>query len=127
MNTPRRPSGPLRLVILLVGLHSVVLGVAFLLAPVRLARLAGFPELRAAFFVSQSGIFLLVLGICYLLALRDRSLVVVILVSKTLAVLFLLTHVVFLNGPPVLWLLAAGDALMLSATVGVLRFDSGSA
>jgi len=106
--------------VLLVGLHSVLLGIAFLAAPRALSEHFGLATGGSAFFPSQSGVFLLVLGVCYLLALRDGSLLVVLVLSKTAAVLFLLVHVVLLDGPPILWAVAGGDAAMLAATLGAM-------
>ncbi|MBI5367128.1 MAG: hypothetical protein HZA54_08835 [Planctomycetes bacterium] len=107
--------------ILLIGLHSCLLGLAMLLLPARMLALLGFPGSVPVFFPSQSGIFLLALGICYLLALARRPLVIVILVSKALAVPFLTIHAAFLAAPPLIWAADAVDALMLAALAIALR------
>ena len=120
MTRARAPTGLLRVVIALVGAHSVVLGLAMLTAPRELTRLVGLPEAATTFFPSQSGAFLVALGICYLLALRDRALVWTILVSKSVAVVFLLAHFLFLGAPASVLAAAALDFAMLAATVGAL-------
>ena len=104
-----------RTVILLIGLHSCALGLLMLLLPLWTLRLMGFGDPGSAFFPSQSGIFLLILGVCYLGALRRPALVFVILVSKALAVAFLVVHAAFLGAPAVVGAAAAGDAAMLAA------------
>ncbi len=121
MSTSRAPTGLLRPVIATVGLHSCLLGAAMLVAPLTFTRVIGFPEAGAAFFPSQAGIFLLTLGVCYLLALRDRAMTKVIVISKSFAVVFLVTHAVLPGGVPILWAAAAGDAGMLAVTVLALR------
>jgi hypothetical protein len=104
----------------LIGVHSCVLGGAMLFAPLWMAHALGFEEPASPFFPSQSGIFLLVLGGCYLLALRRPALVAVIVVSKALAVPFLVIHAAFLDAPPSIWAAAAGDGSMLAALLLVL-------
>ena len=123
MSSRRAPTGLLRVVIVVIGAHSVLLGLALLSAPMDFTRFIGFPEAASTFFPSQSGAFLLALGICYLLALRDRVLVWTILVSKSVAVVFLLTHFQFLDAPPSVLAAAVGDFAMLSATVGALVLE----
>ncbi len=122
--TPPVPLGPrTRLLVLLVGLHSCALGLLMLLAPLRTLGLMGFAETGPPFFPSQSGIFLLILGICYLGALVRRDLVWVIVISKALAVAFLLVHASFLGAPPVIFAAAAGDGAMLALVLWGLGRD----
>ncbi|MFA6955536.1 MAG: hypothetical protein WC538_06650 [Thermoanaerobaculia bacterium] len=105
-----------RLLILLVGVHSCVLGVGMLVSPRLMLRLLGFPGAVPLFFPSQSGIFMLILGILYLGALVEPAYVWTIIVSKALAVVFLLVHVALLSAPPIIWAAGAGDAAMLIAS-----------
>lgn len=111
----------LKTLILFVGLHSVLLGAALLFASGFTLELLGFPQAQAGFFSSQGGIFLVVLGVCYLLALRTPALVQVIVVSKALAVVFLLVHAAFLQAPKSVWGAAAGDAAMLVAVCTLVK------
>ncbi len=97
----------------LIGVHSCILGLAMLLFPTGIPRLLGFTGASAPFFASQSGIFLLLLGVCYLLAVRERALLTTIVVSKAFAVGFLVVQATFFNAPPILWAAAVGDASML--------------
>lgn len=91
------------------GLHSFALGAAMLAAPVLVLRTFRFPMPDQLFFPSQSGIFLVVLGLCYLHAVVEPTFVWTILVSKSLAVVFLLTHLLFFSAPAIIWAAAAID------------------
>lgn len=99
----------------LIGIHSCVVGILMLFAPSFMLRTFGFSEAVPIFFPSQSGIFLLILGFCYLRALAEPVLVKVILISKAFAVVFLFMHAAYLSAPPIIWAMFAGDATMLAA------------
>ncbi len=104
----------------LIGIHSCVLGVIMLVAPRFMLNMFGFSESIPIFFPSQSGIFLLILGICYLRALIEPAMVKVIVLSKAFAVPFLFIHAAFLSAPPSMWAAGAGDATMLVIVCVVL-------
>ncbi len=110
---PSREELFVRPLILIIGIHSCLLGTLMLFAPGFMNRVFGFSPGIPIFFPSQSGIFLLILGVLYLYALWDPSLVKTILISKAMAVPFLVVHVAFLGAPPSIWAAAAGDATML--------------
>jgi hypothetical protein len=110
-----RNDRPFRLLILLVGIHSCILGVGMLFATGLMLRLLGFSTAVPLFFPSQSGIFMLILGILYLGALVEPAYVWTIIVSKAFAVAFLFVHVALLSAPPLIWAAGAGDAAMLIA------------
>lgn len=103
-----------------IGVHSCALGVLMLFAPHFMVHVFGFSQAASVFFPSQSGIFLLILGTCYLLALREPALVKVILISKAFAVVFLFAHAAFLSAPSSIWAAAAGDMAMLAALSAAL-------
>lgn len=105
----------IRGLIALIGVHSCVLGILMLFVPRFMLRVFGFPRPVSIFFPSQGGIFLLILGICYLFALAELAFIKVIFISKAFAVIFLIVHVVFLSAPPVIWVMAAGDGAMFVA------------
>ncbi|NCO37421.1 MAG: hypothetical protein COZ06_27455 [Armatimonadetes bacterium CG_4_10_14_3_um_filter_66_18] len=111
----------LRGLILLIGVHSCLLGVGMLFVPRVMLRTFGFGEQTSLFFPSQSGVFLLIIGVLHLRALVKPSFVEVIVVSKALAVLFLAVHAVFLGVPPIIWAAGAGDAAMPAAVIIALR------
>lgn len=81
----------------------------------------GFPQTIPVFFPSQSGIFLLISGVCYLLALFEPALVKVIIISKAFAVVFLFVHAAFLSSPPSIWAAWAGDTIMLTILIVALH------
>lgn len=110
----------MRLLILLIGIHSCALGVVMLFAPRFMLQLFGFPEGVPAFFPSQSGVFLLIFGICYLFAMAEPELVKIIVISKAFAVVFLFIHAAFLMAPPAIWAAAFGDTAMLAAMCAAL-------
>lgn len=121
MSGGRGPTGWLRVVVIVVGVHGILLGLAILLFPRALTERLGFPEAGSVFFPTQAGAFLVALGVIYLLALRDRALVWAIVVSKSVAVLFLFAHSFFLDAPPSVLAAGVGDLVLLAATVGALR------
>lgn len=99
--------------IALIGVHSCVLAITMLFAPGFMLRTFGFPPQDSIFFPSQSGVFLLILGICYLMALVEPAFVKIIVLSKAFAVAFLFVHVVFLDAPISIWAALAVDSTML--------------
>ena len=113
-----------RRVILLIAIHSCVLGAFLLVAPRFVLSILGVETAEYPFFASQAGLFLLILGVCYLLALKVPELILVILISKTAAVVFLVIHALLLTAPPLTWAAAAGDAVMLGGVVWALRGGS---
>lgn len=102
-------------VISMVALHSLVLGMAMLVAPIRTLGLAGWQYDGSAFFPAQSGLFLLLLGGAYLAGVRFRPFAWFLVVSKGTAVLFLVAEVFLLQDRPILLLAALLDALMGTA------------
>jgi hypothetical protein len=112
-----------RILIGFIGAHSCVLGLAMLFAPSRMTALLGFTADIPVFFPSQSGVFLLILGLCYLYALENPAFTKVILVSKAFAVVFLAVHAGLLSAPPMVWAAAAGDAAMLGVLAASLLRD----
>lgn len=113
---------PVRVLVILIGAHSLALGALMLLASPLVLPLMGFSGSIPTFFPSQSGIFLVILGVLYLAALRYRDFVLAIFVSKAIAVVFLVVHAAFLGAPPIIWLAALGDGAMFAALlVAVLR------
>jgi hypothetical protein len=105
--------------VLFTGVHSCLVGIPLIAAPVAVLRTAGFPEPIHPYFPSMAGVFLVILGICYLRAVTEPALVFVILVSKASAVVFLVVQAAWLSAPPVTWVMLVGDAAML-ASVAIL-------
>jgi Rieske Fe-S protein len=107
-----------RLVVTAVALHSVAVGLVLLLATAWGLRLGGFAVPSSLFFARQAGAFHVVVGAGYLIEhLRYRSVRFLVL-TKTIAVAFLLAETV--RGAP--WCVpasAAGDAAMAILVLGV--------
>jgi hypothetical protein len=125
--TPSDPAFLKRLSILIVGGHSLVLGVAMLFAPITFLTLARwpYPPAHDPFFASQSGIFLIILGAAYLAALRHDVFVWLIVGSKLAAVLFLFGHGLFAGAPFQVMLLGAADACLGLLVVAGIAAEQG--
>jgi hypothetical protein len=96
----------------LVAAHSILLGVVMLVWPFGLLSRFGWEVTGSRFFPAQSGLFLLILGIVYATAIRNRSLVWLVVLSKAFAVLFLAGEAFRGSCPPVVYATAAIDGLM---------------
>ncbi len=97
---------------LLVSLHSLLLGSALLFCPKWFLAATGWPYLERAFFPSQAGVFLILLSFAYFLGLKYRAMVRFIILSKIVALAFLLFHFLFLNAPRVVLPTAILDGSM---------------
>lgn len=104
-----------------VAAHSLLLGLLMLAVPLRMLALLGWSYPGSRFFPAQSGLFLLILGAVYLVALRRRSWAWVIVGSKAAAVLFLVGEAAAGNCPPIVFATAAGDGLMGLLVLVALR------
>lgn len=102
----------LSLLLAAVAVHSIVLGIVMLAAPFWMLSLFGWDVASTRFFPAQSGLFLLILGIVYAAAVRDRSLVWIVVLSKAMAVAFLVGEALGGSCPPVVYVTAAIDGLM---------------
>ena len=90
---------------------------------------------RHFFFVQQSGLFLFCLGLFYLVPLADlkrsRRLVVAMIVTKIMAVLFLIADSGLVVRPDIILLAAGGDGIMailliyFSRTAGLFTYRKG--
>jgi hypothetical protein len=103
-------------VVLLVGVHSLMLGIWICLATGPFYRLFFGCEAADPFFVRQAGLFLFCLGMFYvwpLVALRrlHRGIVLTI-VTKVLAVVFLVSNASLTPSPATIQLVALGDGCM---------------
>ena len=104
----------LRLALGIASLHSVVLGLTVYLLARPFLSLFGFETQGDLFYPKQSGVFLLALGLGYGLAARDPlrhpGLVALTIVSKTLAVVFLLSEAILFQAPGFILAAAVVDA-----------------
>ena len=110
-------------VIALIALHSMALGAGMMLFARPFLQAFGFPPEPSLFYPTQSGLFLLILGVCYALAVRDRALAPVIVVSKAGAVVFLFAEVLWGGAPPIIWGAGFGDLGMLVTVLALLKME----
>ena len=109
----------LKIVVLCVGVHSVVLGIIIYFFTGGFYRFLLGQPIADPFFVRQSGIFLFLAGLFYLFPLRNihiyHHLIILTIVSKVCAVVFLATNAHLTPSPPMIVLTAAGDGSMAIA------------
>jgi len=98
----------------LIGLHSLILGVAMAFQPMFTLRLFGWDYQGPMFFPTQTGVFLTLFGILFLIFLRHRNLIWFIVVIKGAAVLFLVSQKFILgpDAPATVLVAAVFDGLM---------------
>ena len=110
------------ILVLLIGLHSLILGFAMAFQPTRTLDLFGWDYQGPMFFPTQTGVFLALLGILFVIFIWYRRLIWFIIVIKSAAMVFLLFQN-YILGPaaPVTILLAAVfDGLMGLSVAGIL-------
>ncbi len=111
MTTDRRSLE--RWLVVLVALHSVVVGVVLLGAPRWAAVLGGWGEVDTVFFIRQGGAFHLVVAAGYLMEYFRHRTVGLLLTAKALATVFLVfSWLADLSGAWALPFAALGDGLM---------------
>jgi hypothetical protein len=102
-----------RALVVLVALHSLVVGLFLAFATEWGARFGGFGETRPLFFPRQAGAFHFVVAIVYVVELFRYRGVLLLVLTKSTAVVFLGLTVLLVPGSPwVVPLSAAGDAAM---------------
>ncbi|MBN1513342.1 MAG: hypothetical protein JXB13_15100 [Phycisphaerae bacterium] len=111
----------LRLLLGLIGLHSIGLGLIIYMRPDWFARVILAAEPETPFFLRQVGVFLVCLGFVYGFPLLDLTryhrLVLLTIGTKLIAVLFLLTNARLAPASGVIQLAALGDGLMTASLV----------
>ncbi len=102
-----------RWLVVLVALHSAVVGVVLLGAPGWAAALGGWGDVDTVFFIRQGGAFHIVVAIGYLMEYFRHRTVSLLLTAKTLATVFLVfSWLADLSGAWALPFAALGDGLM---------------
>ena len=119
--TPRRVKTA---VVALVAAHSIILGLAMLFYPRETMRICGWDYDGPTFFPSQSGVFLLLLGMAYAIGARQRQFARFLVASKAVAVAFLLSHIISGTAPPAALLAAIADGLMGITVAAVLVWEA---
>lgn len=111
-----------RWLVVLVALHSAVVGVILLGAPGWAASIGGWGEIDTVFFIRQGGAFHIVVAAGYLMEYFRHRTVSLLLTAKGLATVFLvLSWLADLSGPWALPFAALGDCLMGVLVLGVHR------
>jgi hypothetical protein len=104
------------LVIFLVGMHSILLGLFIYFFTDLFYKVFFAASIENLFFVRQSGIFLFLAGFFYLyplLNLRNLyNLILLVIFSKIVAVIFLISNAGYTAAPLMIYLAAFFDALM---------------
>lgn len=106
----------LKIVLFCVGAHSVVLGAGIYFFTGSFYQFFLGEPIANPFFVRQSGIFLFLIGLFYLFPLTDihsyHQLIILSIVSKVFAVVFLITNAHLTPYPPMILFTAVIDGLM---------------
>ena len=104
---------------LLVGVHSLLLGVFIYFMTDFFYKLFFSTQVVNLFFVKQSGLFLFLSGLFYLVPLTNLEklsrVTIVTIISKILAVLFLFSNASLTPSPLMIYLAGLGDACMVVA------------
>ena len=106
----------LSVLVLLIGLHSLFLGIFIFFFTELFYQFFFSADIENFFYVRQAGLFLFCLGLFNLAILRDMKryhyFVKVIIATKVLAFLFLVSHAHLAAWPPIIFAAAVGDGLM---------------
>lgn len=113
----------LRITLLLVGVHSVLLGSTIYFFTVPFYQFFFSVEPSNFFFVKQAGVFLFLMGFFYLLPVLDmrryKLAIFLVVFSKVVAVAFLLINAGLTPSPAMIYLAALGDSVM-AVTISIL-------
>lgn len=101
-----------RVLVVLIALHSLVVGVFLLFATEWGARFGGFGAVQPLFFPRQAGAFHFVVAAAYLIEYFRYRGVSILLTTKSIAVVFLMLTTLLDDAPWVVPLSALGDGLM---------------
>jgi len=101
-----------RLLVILIALHSCIVGSMFLAAPDWTMRFAGWHSISPAFFAYQAGIFHFVLAVAYLLEYHRYGGVSILTTAKSIAFVFLITATIIDPIPWAVWTSGILDGVM---------------
>jgi hypothetical protein len=119
--TPERLAKLERALVVLIALHSVVVGLFLTLATDWGARFGGFPSPLPPFFPRQAGAFHFVVAAIYLVEYLHYRGVGLLVMTKAIAVVFLFLTAALDSVPWVVPLSGLGDGLMAVAVVRLRR------
>jgi hypothetical protein len=118
---PERLAALERTLVVLIALHSVVVGLLLTFATDRGARFGGFPSPVPLFFPRQAGAFHFVVAATYLVEYFHYRGVFLVVMTKSIAVVFLFLTAGLDSVPWLVPLSGAGDGLMAVAVVLLRR------
>ncbi|MCG6925004.1 MAG: hypothetical protein LJF30_06800 [Acidobacteria bacterium] len=112
-----------RALVVLIAVHSIAVGLFLVLAPEWGARFGGFGPVQPLFFARQAGAFHFVAATAYLVEYFRYRGVLLLVVTKSVAVVFLLLTSAVDSVPWVVPLSGVADGLMGLAVVLVRRVE----
>ncbi len=101
-----------RALIILIALHSIIVGVMLMFFPEWAVEFAGWPGADPIFFIRQAGIFHFVLAAGYLVEYSRMRTIILILIAKTTAFVFLIGGSVLIQTPWSVWFSGLADGAM---------------
>ena len=111
-----KPDRQLSWFLWLVMLHSIGVGMGLIFAPSFILEYFNFSFHPTRFFVTQGGVFHIVMSVCYGMAARDplrhESLVILAIVTKFIATVFLAIYFLLIDSVLVILLSGIGDFIM---------------
>jgi len=118
----------LSLFLLLVGIHSLILGVFIFSFTEWFYSRFFFAQIDNFFFVRQAGLFLFCLGLFNIAIFKNikqnRHLIKTVIATKCLAFIFLCTNAYLTPWPPIIYVAALGDGMMAVALFILFRRTS---
>jgi hypothetical protein len=109
------PQRILSVFLLLVAIHSVIVGICLIASSIPFIEMLGFP-MKEKFYAVQGGVFHLVVSVAYLMAAKDimagKNLVIYSFIAKFMATIFLFTYYLFVNPILLVLLSGIGDLVM---------------
>ncbi len=105
----------LKVLLYLFAIHSLTAGLLLIILPEDSLAYFGF-IITNRFFTTQSGIFHVVMAVCYILAAQkldsDGILISFIIIAKSIAAIFLLTYYLFIEHILLVIIFGFGDLIM---------------
>lgn len=115
MLTAARLRSLLKVLLYLFAIHSVIAGFLLIVLPGEGLAQLGFP-VSNRFFTTQSGVFHIVMAVCYVMAAdvpeKSRLLINFIIVAKLIASIFLMTYFFIIERITLVFIFGIGDFLM---------------
>jgi hypothetical protein len=106
----------LRLLLVLVGIHSFIVGIMLIFFPASLMGCFGYENINEPFFMRQGGVFHLVLVVAYLMAayyyFDQSALIILSIIAKVIATIFLFSYYFFISDIWMVLVSGFGDAVM---------------